>query len=1108
MKNSILARLFAPLHRLAGSSRAILIMGALVGAFTTTATAAIATLGTQSSQYSTASTLSFTVGAGTDRLLVVALGDPNTVTNPTAVSYNSTPMLQANATADLGFSNDAIWYLKLGTGGAINANVVVTFATAGNGTSKRFIGASAYSGVDQTTPVDTNGPKITGAHTGTNLGSSLDVTSQTGDLVFDLFDSFLTPSQTTFTTGAGQTLINDAGGSVTPSGGFGHYTTSTEAGASTVTMSWTSNAGAVLHLTMNINAAAAPPPTTVTSLNRVNTTPSNASFVNWTLTFASPVTGLTASNFTLSGAAATGSAVVSPGTSDGGLTWNVPVFTGSTDGTLTLSLANATGLTPGVSTSLPFTTAGQTYTMDKTRPTVTVAAPSVSTIAAGAGSVTYAVTYADANFASSSLTTGGITLNKTGTADGTVGLTGSGTSYTVTISSITGVGTLGITVGANTSLDTATNANLASSASTTFAVTASGGGTVVLTHTSSNTGAVPVSRYGETSHTGEGLLAQCFTTGSTATTLTKVTLNLGASSGTINGSSQPIVVSIYNETTGTAYRNQTASPYVTSANVPQPGSQVAGGLLTPVNPRPTVAGAYDFTGSVALAANTSYWIVVSSADASGAYNWLYDNNDGAATSPSGWSVRALNSNSAMNLVDTTRQGINIWDNFDGFNYLFSITASAAAPTPTITVNPTSVALGTTTTGTAGTAQSFTVSGSNLTADIVLTAPTNVELSKDSGSTWQTSQTLTQSGGLVGNTTIQARIPASAIATTAQVSVTGNITSASPGATTQNVSVTGTVKPIPVLTINPTSQTVANNANTSTVIFSSNVAGTTYTWSNNNTSIGIGASGSGAAIASFTATNTGGTPQTGTFTVTPTASGVQGAQKAFTITVNAPDFVPPVISGTPANITNIQATSPAGAAVTYTSPTALDAVDGPRPVTCVLPSGSTFPLGTSTVVCSATDLSGNSASTSFTITVVDTTPPVIVNTPPNIPGVEASSSAGAVVTYTNPTATDIVDGPVSVTSVLASGSTFAFGTNTVICTATDARGNSASTSFTITVMDTLPPTIFNRPANISGIVATGPAGAVVTFSSPTATDVVDGAVPVSCVPPSGSTFLSA
>lgn len=111
-----------------------------------------------------------------------------------------------------------------------------------------------------------------------------------------------------------------------------------------------------------------PAPVAVSSLNLVNTTPTNAVTVNWTLTFASAVTGVTASNFSLTGAAATGSTVSTPTTNSGGLTWNVPVTTGSTTGTLRLNLANATGLSPGISSTLPF--AGQDYEMDKTAPTV------------------------------------------------------------------------------------------------------------------------------------------------------------------------------------------------------------------------------------------------------------------------------------------------------------------------------------------------------------------------------------------------------------------------------------------------------------------------------------------------------------------------------------------------------------------------------------------------------------------------------------------------------------------------------------------------------------------------------------------------------------------
>ncbi len=62
----------------------------------------------------------------------------------------------------------------------------------------------------------------------------------------------------------------------------------------------------------------------------------------------------------------------------------------------------------------------------------------------------------------------------------------------------------------------------------------------------------------------------------------------------------------------------------------------------------------------------------------------------------------------------------------------------------------------------------------------------------------------------------------------------------------------------------------------------------------------------------------------------------------------------------------------------------------------------------------------------------------------------------------------------------------------------------STSQTITVQDTTAPVISDVPANITA-PATGPSGAVVLFPTPTATDICDGVVPVTCALPSGSTF---
>ena len=63
-----------------------------------------------------------------------------------------------------------------------------------------------------------------------------------------------------------------------------------------------------------------------------------------------------------------------------------------------------------------------------------------------------------------------------------------------------------------------------------------------------------------------------------------------------------------------------------------------------------------------------------------------------------------------------------------------------------------------------------------------------------------------------------------------------------------------------------------------------------------------------------------------------------------------------------------ATSTAGATVSYALPTAIDAVDGPRPVSCTPAHGSTFRPGKTTVTCTASDLGGLTTTATFTVWV--------------------------------------------------------------------------------------------------------------------------------------------
>src|SRR5207249_3574002 len=192
---------------------------------------------------------------------------------------------------------------------------------------------------------------------------------------------------------------------------------------------------------------------------------------------------------------------------------------------------------------------------------------------------------------------------------------------------------------------------------------------------------------------------------------------------------------------------------------------------------------------------------------------------------------------------------------------------------------------------------------------------------------------------------------------------------------------------------------------------------------------------------------------GTTAVSCSATDAHGnAATPTTFSVVVRDTTPPAVT-VPANIT-AEGTGSAGAAVTFAA-SATDIVDGAVAVTCNRASGSTFAIATTTVVCSATDVHLNTGSASFSVTVRDTTPPA-VTVPANITA-EATSSAGAAVPF-SASATDIVDGPLTPSCSRASGSTFALGTTTVNCSATDAHANTGSASFTVTVRDTTPPTI--------------------------------------------------
>jgi gliding motility-associated-like protein len=354
-------------------------------------------------------------------------------------------------------------------------------------------------------------------------------------------------------------------------------------GSATTSDSFTYKAsdGSLTSTTTTVTLTINPAPVTVSSIDRVEAAVTNATTVNYTVTFSTAVTGVDAGDFTLT---KTGTANGAIGTPTGsGATWTVPINTVAGAGTLRLDFTSTTGVTPNVTAN--FTT-GQVYTIDQVAPTLTSGSyfsnngsssqyakvgdvvtlsigfnealqsnviaiaghtvtatgsngnknwtatytlasgdtegnvpwsfsatdlagnirqqtntdygtvlifdktgPTINitptaTIVAPSANAAFNIAYVDANFNTSTLTSGHITVSATGTAAYTsLSLTGTGTAYVATLNGVSGSGTLGISIAAGTATDIPGNNAGASGASPTVLIASNNADLSALTTT-------------------------------------------------------------------------------------------------------------------------------------------------------------------------------------------------------------------------------------------------------------------------------------------------------------------------------------------------------------------------------------------------------------------------------------------------------------------------------------------------------------------------------------------------------------------------------------------------------------------------------------------------
>src|SRR5574338_1147615 len=212
-------------------------------------------------------------------------------------------------------------------------------------------------------------------------------------------------------------------------------------------------------------------------------------------------------------------------------------------------------------------------------------------------------------------------------------------------------------------------------------------------------------------------------------------------------------------------------------------------------------------------------------------------------------------------------------------------------------------------------------------------------------------------------------------------------------------------------------------------------------------------------------------------VTWTAVDVAGNVGSAIQKVNIVDTTAPVIQKL--DELTVEAISETENSVTLVTPNATDV----QQVTITNNAPAFFPLGKTEITWTAKDTSGNNSTLTQTVSIIDTSAPILV-VPANVTQ-EATAKTGNTVNLGEPTATDAT----GVSSISNNGpSDYPFGSTIVTWTAADKFDNTVTKTQNVTIIDTTKPTI-TAPADVT-IEATSVSDNEIALDAPKVSDLVE------------------